>query len=98
MYVMCRRGPSKKKVKRMRRKQQEEMPALCNAVTKKDEGQENQKQEELDPNTGSTFTQEIEYQQVVQCGSPLVYWHEQLNTANGSVVVIRKGYHRSLML
>jgi hypothetical protein len=70
--------------------------ALFNAVPKKDDGKENQKQEELDPDTGPTFTditQEIEYQranvvaktkitdEVFQYGSTLVEGPEQFKNS-----------------
>lgn len=41
------------------------MLALFNAVPKKDEGKDQQQEEDMDPDTGPTFTditQEIEYQ------------------------------------
>lgn len=61
---VCSRGPSKKEMKEMQKAQEEEMLALFNAVPKKQTEVE-QKEEELDPETGPTFTditQEIEYQ------------------------------------
>lgn len=51
-------------MKEAQKAQEEEMLALFNAVPKKKEDNQ-QKQEELDPDTGPTFTditQEIEYQ------------------------------------
>jgi hypothetical protein len=109
---MCRRGPSKKELKELQKKQEEEMLALFNAVPKKDDGKENQKQEELDPDTGPTFTditQEIEYQranvvaktkitdEVFQCGSTLLEGPSWSKIANGHVAIIRKGCHPSFM-
>lgn len=49
----------------MQKKADEEMLALFNAVPKKDDGKENQKDDDMDPEQGPTFTditQEIEYQ------------------------------------
>lgn len=60
-----RRGPSKKELKEMQKAQEDEMLALFNAVPKKKDDNDNQQQDELDPDTGPTFTdvtQEIEYQ------------------------------------
>lgn len=59
------RGPSKKEMKELQKKQEEEMLALFNAVPKKqNENEQQQSTEDLDPDAGPTFTditQEIEY-------------------------------------